>query len=208
MYCKYTLPDPAPACPLPMPTDTRSRIVEAAGNLFYKHGFQAVGLDQILSEVGISKTALYKHFESKDEIILAVLKERDERDIAEALAYMNERGGDDPRRQILAFFDQLSEWFASADFRGCLFMNAATEFPSATDPIHRLAIAHGAHLSAHLRSRLVKAGLKNADSLTRQIMVLIMGAIAARHTNGVRDAAEAARETAATLLGLDPVAAS
>lgn len=119
---------------------------------------------------------------------------------------MSQHGGDDPRRQILAFFDQLSEWFGSSDFRGCPFMNAATEFPTATDPIHQLAIAHGAHLSAHIRSRLVKAGLKNADSLTRQIMILIMGAITARHTNGVRDAAEAARETVATLLGIDSVA--
>lgn len=59
----------------PTPTSTRQRLIEAAGRRFYRDGFRMVGLDQILTEVGISKTAFYKHFESKDDLVLAALAE-------------------------------------------------------------------------------------------------------------------------------------
>ena len=55
---------------------TRSRLIEAANRRFYKDGFRGVGIDQVLSDVGISKTAFYKHFESKHELVLEVLSEK------------------------------------------------------------------------------------------------------------------------------------
>src|SRR5262245_23711099 len=95
--------------PMPKPRATKDRLIETAGDLFYTTGFQAVGLDQILRTVGITKTAFYKHFESKDDLILAVLDRRDRQDIVEAIAQMQRRGGRDPRAQILVFFDLLAE---------------------------------------------------------------------------------------------------
>lgn len=185
-----------------MSSTTRQRLIEVAGSLFYQHGFQAVGLDRVLDEVGISKTALYKHFDSKDDLIIAVLNERDLHNIAEASAFMRTHGGSDPRRQIVAFFDQLEEWFARPDFRGCLFMNAATEFPSPNDPIHKAAEAHGRHLASEIHSRVVAAALRDPDAVTSQIMLLMTGAIAARHTGGVLDAAASAKRTVEMILGL------
>jgi len=57
-----------------MPSTTRQRLIEAALKRFYRDGFRNVGIDQVLADVGISKTAFYKHFESKDDLMLAVLE--------------------------------------------------------------------------------------------------------------------------------------
>ncbi|MBK9128768.1 MAG: TetR/AcrR family transcriptional regulator [Phycisphaerales bacterium] len=179
---------------------TRDRLIDTAGELFYERGFQAVGLDQVLARVGITKTAFYKHFESKDDLILAVIDQRDRADMAASVQYMREHGGDDPRAQLLAFFDLLAEWFSQPDFRGCLFMNAATEFPSPTDPIHRAAAAHASHLAAELLLRVQALRARDPAVLTEQIMLLIAGAIAARHTAGTRDAAQTARRAVELLL--------
>lgn len=183
-----------------MPTNTRVRLLETAGDLFYRHGFQAVGLDQVLTEVGITKTAFYKHFESKDDLIVAVLDQRDRADVAEAIAEMRKRGGDDPKARVLAFFDLLGEWFAQPEFRGCLFMNAATEFPWPNHPIHQAAAAHARNLSAEIAKPLTEAGLAEPSRLATQVMLLVSGAIAARHTAGQNDAAAAARTAAEMLL--------
>jgi AcrR family transcriptional regulator len=181
---------------------TRERLIEAGAELFYQSGFQSVGLDQILDRVGITKTAFYKHFESKDDLIIAVLEVRDGQDMQTILSYMRERGGDDPRAQILALFDHLDEWFREPGFRGCLFMNAATEFASASHPIHLAAAAHGDHLAAVLLGLAVRMKARSPETITRQLMLLFGGAIASRHVSGDIEAARTARETAEALLGV------
>lgn len=183
-----------------MAQTTRDRLIGVGTDLFYQHGFQAVGLDRILGEVGITKTAFYKHFESKDDLIVAVLEARDRKDMAEWTAYFHEHGGDDPTRRLLAVFDLLDDWFGQPDFRGCMFINAATEFPSPNDPIHRAAAAHGALLQAQLLRFAEAAGARDAEGLARQFMLLITGAISARHANGDANAAATARATAEVLI--------
>jgi len=179
---------------------TRERLISVAVELFYRHGFQAVGLDRILEGVGITKTAFYKHFESKDDLIVAVLEKRDGDDIAMMIRYMHEKGGNDPRARLLAMFDHLDDWFSDPEFRGCLFMNAATEFPTSSDPIHRAAAAHGEHIAEIVHTALVQLGAADPARLTRQVMLLFAGAIAARHVNGELDAAASARSAAEALL--------
>lgn len=179
---------------------TRARLIDTAVALFYERGFQAVGLDQILDRVGITKTAFYKHFESKDDLIVAVLEKRDGEDIAELIASMHAKGGNDPRARLLALFDHLDEWFRQPSFRGCLFMNAATEFPSASDPIHKAAAAHGEHMASLVHTALVQLGCDAPEPLMQQIMLLVGGAVAARHVNGQLDAASSAKSVVETLL--------
>lgn len=185
-----------------MPTSTRERLLEAGADLFYQRGFQAVGLDQILDVVGITKTAFYKHFESKDALIVAVLEYRDKRDIEDMITFMKVRGDGDPRRQILLLFDHLAEWFKQPGFRGCLFMNAATEFPSPHDPIHIAADAHGAHIAQEVARLVVATGHPRPEALTSQIMLMVAGAIASRHAGGQADAAETAKQAVSVLLGM------
>lgn len=182
------------------PSDTRARLIDTAGDLFYRQGFQAVGLDQVLDRVGISKTAFYKHFESKDELIVAILEKRDGDDMAELSQFMESRGGADARARLLALFDQLDSWFRDPEFRGCFFMNAAAEFPSPNDPIHRAAAAHGVHMGELVRACLESLGISDPDALTRQLMLLVAGSITARHIDGDVGAAATARSAVEALL--------
>jgi AcrR family transcriptional regulator len=183
-----------------MSKTTRERLVEAGADLFYQHGFQAVGLDRILDEVGITKTAFYKHFESKDELIVAVLEHRDRIDMQEWTVFFRERGGDDARQQLVAVFDLLDDWFGRPDFRGCMFMNATTEFPSPNDPIHQAASKHGANLQAAMVKMAETAGASDAEALAGQLMLLITGAIVARHAGGDANAAATGKVTAEILV--------
>ena len=163
-----------------MPNDTRERLVSTSSDLFYQYGFQAVGLDQILEAVGITKTAFYKHFESKDELIVAALEHRDEKDMGEWYAFFEDRRDDEAKSRLLAVFDLLDDWFGKPDFRGCLFMNAATEFPSRNDPIHRTAAGHMEKVTRELQRMAAAAGASDPDSLARQILLLMTGAISTR----------------------------
>lgn len=183
-----------------MPNDTRERLVSTSSDLFYQHGFQAVGLDQILDAVGITKTAFYKHFESKDELIVAALEHRDEKDMREWFAFFDDRRDDEAKSRLLAVFDLLDDWFGKPDFRGCLFMNAATEFPSRSDPIHRTAAGHMEKVARELQRMAAAAGASDPDSLARQILLLMTGAIATRHSSGDPNAAATAKETASLLV--------
>ncbi len=179
---------------------TRERLLDAAGDLFYRHGFQAVGLDQILDTVGITKTAFYKHFASKDDLIVALLDQRDQREMEEWMSYIRIRGRDDARRQLEALFELLDDWFKNPEFRGCLFLNALTEFPSENDPINHAARKHGEHLAAAVMELAKLAGAAEPAVLTEQIMLIVTGAIAARHRVGDLGAAKTAEAMAKVLI--------
>ena len=185
---------------LALANDTRERLVSTSSDLFYQHGFQAVGLDQILDTVGITKTAFYKHFESKDELIVAALEHRDRKDMGEWFVFFEARQDEDAKSRLLAVFDLLDDWFGKPDFRGCLFMSAATEFPSRNDPIHRAAALHMDKVNKELQRMAAAAGASDPDSLARQILLLMTGAITTRHAAGDPNAAATAKETAALLV--------
>ncbi|MBS0188245.1 MAG: TetR/AcrR family transcriptional regulator [Planctomycetes bacterium] len=180
---------------------TKDRLIDVSGDLFYARGFQAVGLDQILEQVGITKTAFYKHFESKDELIIAVLARRDRQELDDWIKWIRIRGSDDARNQLQAFLELLDEWFSKPEFRGCLFMNALTEFPNENDPINRAARGHGEHLAAAIQELAAAAGARQPALLANQLMLLITGAISARHQAGDLGSARTASEMARVLIG-------
>jgi len=179
---------------------TREKLITAANDLFFEHGFHAVGLDQILERVGVTKTTFYNHFESKDALVIAVLLERDRIDLAEWLAIMEKRGGADPRSRILALFDLLEEWLADPSFKGCMFFKAATEYPSPNDPVHQAALVHGQNLHEALRQNAVASGARDPIALASQLMMVLTGAILTRHSTGQVDRARSARATARVLV--------
>lgn len=177
----------------------RDELVGKALRTFYAGGFHATGMDRLVEETGISKTSMYKHFRSKEDLILAALKLRDEQFRAWLFGRMAALGRT-PRERLLALFDALAEWVAEPDFRGCMFVKAASEFQEAKDPIHAQAAAHKVLLFEHLKDLAAEAGAKEPAALARQLLILKEGAIVTAQVEGRPEAAAEAKAAAETLL--------
>jgi AcrR family transcriptional regulator len=188
------LPDP--------PKTGRERLVATAIELFYRHGFNAVGIDQVIAKAGVTKTTFYKHFEGKDDLMVAAVQRRDE---WESIAWdraIRKIAGDDPARQLLAQLDVLDLWFNDPEFRGCMFMNAAAEFPNPHDPVHQVAAAHRRRMRDHWRNLARTAGAEatDAEAFADCFAALIEGAFILRQTHQRNDAAKAIRPAVEQLI--------
>src|SRR5262249_24048028 len=125
-----------------MQSPTRQRLTEAAVRRFYRDGFRNVGLDQVLADVGISKTAFYKHFESKDDLMLAALEMKPLWLQDTFREMIRERGGATALGQLRALLDVVERIIADDEFQGCIFVNVAMEFPLPHEPAHVAAAQH------------------------------------------------------------------
>lgn len=189
----WTIAPRAPA------TTTRQRLIDAAIVRFYNHGFHAVGIDSIIEDASVTKTTFYNHFESKDDLIVAVLEDQDQRD-KESLAEMLATHGGDARARTLAIFDLIADWVSDPEFKGCLFINAGVQFPNPNDPVNKTAARHGAHLTRVFCDLATEFGAPDPDVLGKQFCMLVVAGITGRHSGGDLDAADTARDIAAALL--------
>lgn len=179
---------------------TREKLIESAFELFGRNGFHAIGIDAILSEVGVSKQTFYNHFESKDDLILAVLELR-QRTLSELFARLFKQvGGDDPREQLYALIDVLAAWFNAPDWRGCIFLNATAEFPLPTDPAHRMAAEFMRGTRKHLQHLATLAAAPDPTRLADELLIIMEGVVAVRHTSGTSDCVPRARRMVFDLL--------
>lgn len=175
---------------LPKPPATgRGRLVHVAIELFYSHGFQAVGVDQILAAAGVTKTTFYKHFESKDDLVVAAIQQRDQWEMQAWTQAVQKLAGDDPKDQLLAFFDVLDVWFNAPDFRGCQFINAAAEFPNPHDPVHAVAAEHKRKNRDFFRDLAAAAGADDSEAFADRYTALVEGTLVLRQVHGRDDAA-------------------
>ena len=181
-------------------SSTRERLIEAAFEIFGRIGFHAVGMDRILEEVGVSKQTFYNHFESKDELILAVLDHRHQVQTLWWTNLLNVYGGDDPRGKLYALFDALDAWFNEPDWRGCIFMTAAAEFPSPHEPAHQKAAEHTRKFQEYLQYLATLAGAADPKLLAEQLAVLLDGIIGYRHVTADPRACEIGRSVGHRLL--------
>ncbi|MHC4948562.1 MAG: TetR/AcrR family transcriptional regulator [Planctomycetota bacterium] len=176
-----------------MATATRERLIHTAHDLFYCEGFHSVGLDRILSEVGVTKTTFYNHFESKDSLVLEVLRWHD-RWWQETFRQMLRRhGGDTPRGQLLAVPDALQELFESDQYNGCIFVNVAVEFPLPHDPAHELAAEHKHSMEDILREIAGYAGADDPPALAEELALIMEGAYVTRQVSCRAETAAVAR---------------
>jgi AcrR family transcriptional regulator len=188
---------------LPNPPKTgRERLIAAAIDLFYRKGFGAVGIDQIISAAGVTKTTFYKHFESKDDLMVAAVMRRDEWESQAWNRAVRELAGDDPVGQLLAMLDVMDIWFNDPDFRGCIFMNAAAEFPNPNDPVHQAAASYRRKSRDGFRdlARMAGATRPAAETFADCYAALIEGALVLRQTQARNDAARAIRPAAEQLI--------
>jgi len=184
----------------PPATTGRERLLSAAIDLFSARGFHAVGLDQVIARAGVTKTTFYKHFESKDELMLEAVRMRDAWEMEAWGRAAQTLGGNDPARQLLAFFDVLELWFNSEDFRGCIFINTAAEFPDANDPIHQAAAKHKRANRDGWRDLARAAGATDPESFADLYTALFEGTLVLRHVHGRDDAVAVIRPAVHALL--------
>ncbi|MFF7181229.1 TetR family transcriptional regulator [Streptomyces sp. NPDC008121] len=182
-----------------MATNAKERLLSAAERLFYEEGIRAVGIERILSESGVGRASFYRHFPSKDDVVVEVLRRRDGM-WRGWLAGRIEASERPPRELPLALFDGLAERFAAAEFRGCAFINTMVEAADPESPAHLVAAEHKEKVIAVLDGLLVDGGYADHRTLARQLALLGDGAIVTALREGTTDAAVRARSVAEILL--------
>jgi AcrR family transcriptional regulator len=186
---------------LPAPASTgRERLIHVAIELVYTHGFQAVGVDQVIAAAGVSKTTFYKHFESRDDLLVAAIQTRDQWERQWFEATLQKLAPDNAREKLLAIFDVFDMWFSSPEFHGCQFINAAAEFPNPHDPVHAVAAEHKRKNRDLFRDLARAAGAADPESFADQYTALVEGTLVMRQIHGRNDAARVIKPAAAALL--------
>lgn len=116
----------------------RRRVLDTATRLFYAEGIRAVGIDRIIAEAGVAKATFYHHFPAKDDLVRAYVEEQS-RLQRDAVAQLPPA---EPRRALLKIFERIAELGSVPEFRGCVFLNAAAEYPDPAHPVRRAVDDH------------------------------------------------------------------
>jgi AcrR family transcriptional regulator len=180
-------------------SDARERLVLAACDLFSRNGVQAVSVDTIVERSGVARQTMYRHFASKQDLVLAFLERREELWTRQWLQTEVARRATDPRDRLLAIFDVFDGWFRAPDFEGCSFINVMLEHPDTHDPVHRAATAYLAGIRTFIEGLARQSGIQRAEAFARQWHILMKGSIVAAG-EGDQDAALRARAIGAGLL--------
>jgi AcrR family transcriptional regulator len=193
----------APRAPASHPagatSKARERILEAAYELFSRQGIRAVGIDSIVESSGVARMTLYRHFASKDALVLAFLERREERWIKDWLQREVELRAVDPGDRLLAIFDVFDEWFQRPDFEGCSFINVLLEITEPGNVVHQASCDYLARIRAFVGELASAAGIADPDAFAHQWHILMKGSIVAAG-EGDQLAAQRAQEIGALLL--------
>ncbi|HEX7969950.1 MAG TPA: TetR/AcrR family transcriptional regulator, partial [Stellaceae bacterium] len=161
----------------------RERLLAVASDLFYRQGIRSVGVDEIVAAADVAKMSLYRSFASKDELVGAYLRERDERYWRWWDEVVAPHAGS-PRAQLHALFASLASRTTRPGYRGCPFTNAATEFPEPDHPARKIAEANKRELQRRLRALAKAAGARRPAALADQLVLLFEGAYSTAQTFG------------------------
>lgn len=158
-------------------SEARSRLLGTATRLFYLEGLHSVGIDRIVAEAKVTRATLYRHFPSKDELVVAYLRGADQaiRDRAEKAA----GSGRPPADALRAIARSIAEDIESPGFRGCAFLNAAAEYPDPEHPVHKAVLAHREWFLRTVTDLLARTGRSPAEPAGRHFVMLRDGAMAA-----------------------------
>ena len=178
-----------------MTRNLREHILQTASELFYSQGIKATGIDAIVKASGVAKMSLYKYFPSKDDLVLAHLQKSKETMRAYILNGLETRGGT-PKQKLLAVFAVFEDLLANPGFRGCPFINASAEFAEESSPIQQTAAEFSESFRCLLADLARQADITAADELSKQLSMLIAGAMVReqmqKQSGAMRTAAAAA----------------
>ena len=184
----------------------KQRILDTAYDLFSQHGVRAVGVDRIVAESGVAKMSLYRHFPSKDALVLTFLQEREERWTRDWLGAEVERRADSPAERLLAIFDVFGEWFQLVEFEGCSFINVLLEFDDRASALRQASVGHLRNIRSFVSGLAADAGALDPDALAHKWHILMKGSIVAAG-EGDQLAATRAQEMGRLLLASEGLAA-
>jgi AcrR family transcriptional regulator len=181
-------------------TRARDRLLRTAEELFYAQGTRATGVDQILEVSGVGRASFYRHFPSKDDLVVAVLQRRREWFRTGIKPRVAALGG-----HPLDVFDVLAQRLEETGYRGCAFLNTMVEIPDPANPAHREAVEHKEEVRAYFAELLAAHGYRDDEhEVSRRLLMLYDGG----SVTGLRErsprAAADARAVAEVLLANAP----
>ena len=159
-------------------------------------GSASVGIDQVLADVGISKTAFYKHFESKEDLMLAALQMQNDWLNDTFRKMIRERGGPTAIGQLHAVLDVVEHIIESDDYQGCIFVNVAMEFPLPHEPAHVAASQNKQAIEDIVLALAEDAGADDPHALSQELCLIMEGAYVTRQVTGNKDTVNIARRVA------------
>lgn len=186
-------PDAAGATP-----NARERILATSYRLFARRGILGVGVDEVIERSHVAKATFYKHFPSKNDLVLAYLGRREREWTIGLVEAGSEKLGDTPEERLLAIFDVFDEWFRSDDFDGIAFITVLLEM-GRSHPLGEASIQHLANLRGIVSARAADAGLRDPEEFARSWQILMKGSIIAA-LEGDTGAAPRAKAMAADLI--------
>ena len=177
-------------------------IVATAYSLFKRDGFHATGIDKIIAEADVAKMTMYRHFPSKDRLIVEVLDWRAER-FNRQLDRLTEAAAT-PQEKVAAIFDWHERWFDSEDFYGCLFQHALAEFGEPDHVVRQAAMRQKQDLQRRIKGILAQAmPARRAERVATALSMLIEGATVLARMGQGKAALDSAREIAAEILAAE-----
>ncbi len=158
-------------------SEARARLLSTASRLFYSEGLHSVGIDRIVATAEVTRATLYRHFPSKDDLVVAYLTQADEaiRTRTNA-ARTQEASPDDIVRTVGR---SIADDIGRAGFRGCAFLNAAAEFPDPAHPVHQAVLRHRQWFLETITELFAGTGKPDAEPAARHFVMLRDGAMTA-----------------------------
>jgi AcrR family transcriptional regulator len=155
---------------------TRERILDVATQLFYANGLRAVSADRIVAQVGVTKVTFYRHFPTKEDLIVAYLERRAqwERD---AVGSARAAATGKPEEALRMIVDGIGQESCSPGFRGCPFINAAAEYADPDHPIRHVVASHRLWFKGAIEEFLVELGVDDTSRVADQLVLLRDGAM-------------------------------
>ena len=158
-------------------SEARARLLSKATGLFYAEGIRAVGVDRVIGEAQVTRATLYKHFPSKDDLIVAYLTQADEAIRARTDAA---RAGETNADEVIRTVGRsITDDIRSAGFRGCAFLNAAAEYPDPAHPVHQAVLKHRQWFLDTMIELFSGIGKHDAEPAARHFVMLRDGAMTA-----------------------------
>lgn len=182
-----------------MADSKRDILVRRAVKVLNREGYRAAGIDKLVEQTGVSKMTVYKHFRSKDDLIVAALKLQDE-EFRNRFIRAVEKAAKTPKGRLLALFDAMGEWVTARGFRGCMFIKAAAEYQDPDHPVNRACAEHKRLMLDYITGLAREAGAKHPQALAAQLFLLMEGETVAAPVLGKKKAVANAKQAARALI--------